>query len=668
MRMRTALLGPLAVVASLATACGDDTTWVCVVEDGVTPEYVEEVGCHADFLAIASRPVDASIPGARSAKTIVDREGGNTLTYQNSNLYPTHYEFASTHLSGNGRPIVEMLASFNTTEYFSPSRRFLLGALTHYEQPDKWVYEISPYDTADAAMVTDAYRKIVASSYPGSQLYFHPTSEAVEAIAADLPADVRVITTDELYAGVDYQALNPADSYGQLRFVTTADLESGSQYVSFRDIAVLDHVTNDFSVTMGIITAEFQTPLSHINVLSKNRGTPNMGLRGAFDDPALRALEGKWVHLTVDPFEYTIEEVSKEEADAWWESHRPDEVLVPGIDLSQTDLRDDVDLLDVAAGLSLRETIKASTRAFGGKAAHFGGLTRIDGVPLPEGFAIPIFYYRQFMEQHGFDARVDALIADPDFQNDPATRDLRLTELRADMMVATVDPAFEAMLLAKLAADYPGVRMRFRSSTNSEDLDGFTGAGLYTSVTGDPADPDKPVLDAIREVWACVWTFKAFEERSYRGIDHLAIGMAMLVHRSFPEEEANGVAITSNPYDPSGLSPAFYINAQLGGALVVRPDPGVTTDQLLLYHQQPGQPVSYLAHSNLIAPGTHVLSDGQVAELGAALDLIHEFFAEVYGPSASDPDVWYAMEVDWKLEGEPGEVPALYIKQARPLQ
>ncbi len=29
---------------------------------------------------------------------------------------------------------------------------------------------------------------------------------------------------------------------------------------------------------------------------------------------------------------------------------------------------------------------------------------------------------------------------------------------------------------------------------------------------------------------------------------------------------------------------------------------------------------------------------------------------------------WYAMEVDWKLEGEPGEVPKLYIKQARPLQ
>jgi hypothetical protein len=41
--------------------------------------------------------------------------------------------------------------------------------------------------------------------------------------------------------------------------------------------------------------------------------------------------------------------------------------------------------------------------------------------------------------------------------------------------------------------------MRFRSSTNAEDLDGFTGAGLYTSKSGDPNDPNS-VLDAVRNV------------------------------------------------------------------------------------------------------------------------------------------------------------------------
>ena len=666
--MRSIPLG-LSLTAALATlsCAGDDArTWVCTGASADTA-YLTEIGCAADFLALASRPFDATIPSARSVKTVIDREDEGALYFQNSSTYATHYQFASTHLSGNGRPVVPMLASFNTSEYFSPSRRFVLGALTHYEQPDKWVYEIAPYDTADAQMLASAYASIAAHAFVGDALYFHPTSEAHAAIVAQLPASVKVISTDELYAGVDYQALNPADSYGQLRFATAAQLESGAVYLSYRDIVVLDDVPNDIAVAMGIITAAFQTPLSHVNVLSKNRGTPNMALRGAFDAPALRALEGQWVHLTVGAFEYSLVPASQAEADAWWQAHRPAQVLVPGMDLSATDLRDDVAIVDAGAtGAAIKDAVKAATRAFGGKAAHFGALAHIPGLPRPDGFAVPLFYYRQFMEQNGFDARVAALLADPLFQNDPGERDRQLAALRADMEVAPVDAGFEALLLAKLAADHPGVRMRFRSSTNAEDLDGFTGAGLYTSESGDPDDPSDPVLDAVRKVWASVWFFKAFEERAYRGIDHLAVGMALLVHRAFPDEEANGVALTNNPFDTSGLSPAFYVNAQLGGASVVLPDPGVTTDQVLLYYQQAGQPVVYIAHSNLVGAGERVLSELQLQQLGAALDQIHSYFRAAYGPTAADPDLWYAMDVEWKFEGEPGEEPTLFIKQARP--
>jgi hypothetical protein len=207
--------------------------------------------------------------------------------------------------------------------------------------------------------------------------------------------------------------------------------------------------------------------------------------------------------------------------------------------------------------------------------------------------------------------------------------------------------------------------MRFRSSTNAEDLDGFTGAGLYTSKSGDPNDPLSPVADAIREVWSSVWYFRAFEERSYRSIDHQAVGMALLVHRSFPDEEANGVALTDNPFDKSGLDPAFYINVQKGDESVVLPPPGISTDSLLYYYGQSGQPTSYLSHSNLIAEGETVLSRTQVRELGEALILIRDFFAPAYGPGPSST-AWWAMDVEFKFDGEPGEVPALYVKQARP--
>ncbi|KAB2909157.1 MAG: hypothetical protein F9K40_03985 [Kofleriaceae bacterium] len=655
------LVGLLVPVLALA-ACGGSDAPVCLGLTEAT-ESSPTLGCADDFQALASRPLDATIPGARSVKTIVDRVDADRLHFQNSVLFETHYMFASTHLSGNGLPVVPMLAEFNTTEYFTPSRRFLLGALTHYEQPDKWVYEISPYDTADAEMVATAYHAIAGATFIGGDLYFHPTSEAVAAIAEDLPDSVKVITTDELYEGITYQPLNVAESYGQLRFFTADELSNGTAYLSFRDIAVLDHVPNDISVAMGIVTAEFQTPLSHVNVLSKNRGTPNMALRGAFDSAELRALEGKWVRLRVELFDYELVEVTQAEADAWWEEHRPGAIQVPGIDLTATDLRDDVDLVALDASTTLKDAVKTTTRAYGGKAAHFGALTFVEGVPMPKGFAIPIYYYRQFMEANGFDARVTAMIADPAFTNDPAVRDQQLAQLRADIEAAPIDAAFVQLVTTKLNAEYPDTRMRFRSSTNAEDLDGFTGAGLYTSVSGQPGDLDDPIEDAIRRVWASVWNFKAFEERSYRGIDHLAVGMALLVHRSFPEEEANGVALTNNPYDTSGLNPALYVNVQLGGESVVLPPAGVTTDQILVFWEQQGQPVVYLKRSNLTAPNTTVLTTTQLFALADALDRIHDHFRVAYGAT---PGAWYAMDVEFKFEGLPGETPQLYIKQARP--
>ena len=76
---------------------------------------------------------------------------------------------------------------------------------------------------------------------------------------------------------------------------------------------------------------------------------------------------------------------------------------------------------------------KASLRVFGGKAANYSVLYRTPGVPIKNGFAIPIYFYDQFMQANGFYARIDGLLADPLFTTDAATRDAALKALQTDM-------------------------------------------------------------------------------------------------------------------------------------------------------------------------------------------------------------------------------------------
>ena len=70
--------------------------------------------------------------------------------------------------------------------------------------------------------------------------------------------------------------------------------------------------------------------------------------------------------------------------------------------------------------------------------------------------------------------------------------------------------------LTAMHATYPeGQSLRYRSSTNNEDLPGFNGAGLYDSKTQDPDETEEDGIDkSLKQVFASLWTFRAFTERS----------------------------------------------------------------------------------------------------------------------------------------------------------
>lgn len=671
---RVPLLGLLFGTLLLAAGCGsrdpnasDEVPTIvegeCALQDEQdVPNYLSSIGCRKDYDALASEPIDSSIPGAVSAKVILDREDDNRLYYQNSKKYALHFDFVTENI--DNPPTIQ---TFNESVYFSEDRRFVVGSVSYYEASDVWTLELAPYDNASASLIELLYGAVKDSAYFGPALYLRPTSDDIAKRTEELSSEVRVITSDELYAGIDYQPLSLGTAVGRLRFVKAADLEN--TFLDFQDIVVLDNVPNDISTVLGIITEEFQTPLSHINVLSENRGTPNMGLRNATKNDQLRALEGKWAKLEVGAFDWSIEEATEQEASDFWEQVRPEPVQAPRVDDSITELTDITEVVPNApVDTTLKDAIKAAIPAFGGKASHYSVLTQIDGVPIQDAFVVPMHYYLQFLQENGFDTEIDTMLADDDFVNDPATRNQRLAELRDAMMVAPVNADFESLLRAKIDQKFPGLtHVRFRSSTNGEDLDGFTGAGLYTSKTGDPFDGDD-LLDAVREVWSSVWYFRAFEERRYRSIGPTDVCMALLVTPSFDGELANGVALTANPFDTSAEPvPAFYINAQVDEESVVQPDPGVTTEQFIYYYAMPGQPINYLSTSSLVDEGEHVLTARQAHDLATALELIHNRFSFAYGPGAGNTG-WYAMDTEFKLDDvtDSGGEPQIYLKQARP--
>ncbi|MDQ3675427.1 MAG: PEP/pyruvate-binding domain-containing protein, partial [Actinomycetota bacterium] len=160
-------------------------------------------------------------------------------------------------------------------------------------------------------------------------------------------------------------------------------------------------------------------------------------------------------------------------------------------------------------------------------------------------------------------------------------------------------------------------------------------------------------------VWASLWNFRAFDEREFHRIDHLAAAMGVLVHVNFDDELANGVAVTKNPYDPNW--PGFYVNVQVGESLVTNPDPNATPDELLIsaIGPQGEYETQYIRRSSLTTDGEPVMNTAQIAGLTSVMETIQRRFKVIY--EAQD-DPAFAMDIEFKIDA----AGKLAVKQARP--
>ncbi|MHC4742185.1 MAG: PEP/pyruvate-binding domain-containing protein, partial [Planctomycetota bacterium] len=222
-------------------------------------------------------------------------------------------------------------------------------------------------------------------------------------------------------------------------------------------------------------------------------------------------------------------------------------------------------------------------------------------------------------------------------------------------------------------------KIRFRSSTNVEDSEHFTGAGLYDSYSGCLADeldgdesgpsrcdPDKNnergVFRAIRRVFASFYNDNAYLERLRHGIDENDVGMALLVHHSFPDEIelANGVAtLEVRKTGPSRYLTDIRMVTQDGAVSVANPDPGVIPEEVTVSRSLPTEPIypRLRTVSNLVPLGSTVMD--WTADYVQLSELLFDAAAEFSRISAKSE---YILDFEYKKVST-GE--GLVVKQIR---
>lgn len=463
------------------------------------------------------------------------------MYYVNTKLYKFHKDFVNgTYLS------LERGQVFFENNYLKSNRRFILGTVAYQTPIRKWTFEFWEGDLISPEQIKLASDVINRTFF--TAVAYKPNSSRQEAASANLGI-ARVLQT-EISKEQDYQALNIARGLGRIHIIPKLDehVEIGEN-----EIVVLDEVPVQLPPVAGIITTKPSTPLSHINLLAKGWGIPNVYIKNAQE--LLKQYNGWWVQFDAKRDNYTIQRADNTALDEYQRRLKQRlDIMTPRYDLAVKKI----------AGLN--EQRASSVIAYGAKSANLGELihARPSGFIVPQGFTIPFFYYDQFLRDNKLDDAIYAMLNDQKFVHDPAYRRAFLTRLREDFQKGPIDPHVRTEILRRWHAEFGNRGVFARSSTNSEDLPNFNGAGIYTSMPN--LKTDEQLIEGIKTVWASVWNFEAYEARERAGIDHTKVFMAVLIQEGI-NSESSGVMITTDPFNRDNNpvnKGSIYISAKRG--------------------------------------------------------------------------------------------------------
>jgi hypothetical protein len=376
--------------------------------------------------------------------------------------------------------------------------------------------------------------------------------------------------------GAGLRALNPGLARGTLR-APESDAPLGSH--DRHGIYLLPESTADLPRVAGILTRGEGSSLSHVQLLARNLGIPNVVVDWSLL-PEVQGHDGQGVVLAVSPQGVVqLDRDGPRWARVFGESERQGEVVIRP-DLEKLDLS----AVDFVPLSDLRAT--DSGRTSGPKGANLGELKHAFGDAVPDGFVVPFGAFRKLLDQplepggppvfawmkENYQ-RIDAMPEGP--AQDAAVARF-LTRLRA--WIAGVDPGeeFLAQLRRHLSRFGPdgSFGVFVRSDTNVEDLPGFTGAGLNLTVANVVGYDN--IVRAIHEVWASPFTERAYGWRQSHMETPEFVFPAVVIQRSFPSEKS-GVMVTADVDTGRMDRLSIAVNEGVGGAVE-----GQATESLLV--------------------------------------------------------------------------------------
>lgn len=547
-------------------------------------------------------PFQSPSPGeaVRWVKFAILLEEPWRVFYQDSTEFPFHYEFATQRLApflGLGR------AGFDAISLRRANQQVVLGALLYPPRTTFVEYGVQfvGLDAYTPDEIARWFKVVKATVYAtnGAGAVYMPTFEQSEVARTNAAAfaerGITVASVDRWVAGNHVYAQGWA--LGRLKFFPASEIDAAfaDGRLTPHDILLTDGVPAETPLVAGIISLTPSTPNSHTAILAKSFGVPFVHLPDAADQARVQALAGRKIMLraTISFDGGRVKVIDVEGS------------LTPALEAELLALKKPTPI--AFAPKQTFGMISASTatltptdiRFFGGKAANFGLLRRTVPTNSPSpALGLSFDLWDAFLDQtlpgtnQSLRAEITTRLSPyTNFPPDITALKATLTGVRSLITgTARFTPAQQQAITNVLTIFNPQRKIRFRSSTNVEDSENFTGAGLYDSFSGcllddldgdttgpsacDPAENnERGVFRAIQRVYASFYNDNAFLERLRHGVDETRVAMGVLVHHSFPDEEelANGVATLDCRY--GGFS--FFtgqIVTQLGAESVTNPD------------------------------------------------------------------------------------------------